>query len=59
MAGVGEGRKASDRRRVRANRVVDTAHVGRSIKGNMMGRQSRIAEFATGLGRARGKNGRA
>lgn len=52
----GVGRKAGDRRRVRANRVVDTAHVGRAA-GNMMGRQSRVAEFKTGF--SSGKNGRA
>lgn len=59
MAGVGEGRKASDRRRVRAARVVSTAHTGRSVKGNMLGHPSRIAEFSTGISGARGKNGRA
>lgn len=59
MAGTGEGRKANDRRRVRANRVVNTSHSGRSITGNMLGRVSRLAEFGTGIAGARGKNGRA
>lgn len=52
----GQSRKAGDRRRVRANRVVETSHVGRA-PGNTMGAQSRVQEFKTGF--SSGKNGRA
>lgn len=54
MKGTGEGRKANDRRRVRAQRVVDTAHTGAASKVRGF-RISRTAEFHTGTG----KNGRA
>lgn len=64
MANIGQGRKAGDRRRVRANRIVDTAHVGRAAgntlgraAGTMTGKVSRTAEFNTGTSSS--KNGRA
>lgn len=56
MAQLGQARKAGDRRRVRANRVVDTAHTGKGNQQRGFQRLSRNAEFATGTG---GKNGRA
>lgn len=56
MAEVGKARKAGDRRRVRANRVVDTAHTGAAphVRGF---RISRTAAFQSGTGV--NKNGRA
>lgn len=55
MAKIGQGRPAGDRRRVRANRVVDTAHTGRA-PGNTMMKTSRVGEFRTGMGgRANGR----
>ena len=53
MSEIGQGRKASDRRRVRANRVVDTAHTGAAPKAKGF-RISRTAAFQSGMG----KNGR-
>lgn len=55
MAKIGEARKAGDRRRVRANRVVDSTHTGRAA-GSLM-RVSRVGEFKAGF--TTGKNGRA
>lgn len=57
MSQIGQGRKAGDRRRVRANRVVDVAHTGKANQMRGFPRVSRIAEFTTGTGR--NKNGRA
>lgn len=53
---VGQGRPAGDRRRVRANRTVDTAHTGRAA-GNSIMKTSRTGEFKTGAGNR--MNGRA
>lgn len=55
MAANGSARKAGDRRRVRANRVVEVANTGKAnqVRGF---RISRTAEFHAGRGV---KNGRA
>lgn len=58
MANIGQGRKAGDRRRVRANRVVEVAHTGKASQIRGFPRISRTAAFQSGMG-TRGKNGRA
>lgn len=58
MKEVGKARKAGDRRRVRANRVVDTSHTGAAPRTKVFRVGGRTAEFNTGMG-SKGKNGRA
>lgn len=57
MAEIGKGRKQTDRRRVRANRVVEVAKTGKAAKTTGF-RISRTAAFQSGAG-THGKNGRA
>lgn len=58
MAEIGKARKAGDRRRVRATRVVDVSRTGKASQMRGFPRISRSAAFQSGAG-TRSKNGHA